>query len=102
VANFLGSLACQVVACASAEQALDVLDSDAPVDLLLSDVVLGAGMGGTELAEVARAQLPGLPVLLMSGYSSGLLDGAHEWELLPKPYTRDALQQAMLRALAGN
>ena len=99
VQAFLAAMGCEVLACASAEDALVVLDSDTPVNLLLSDVVLGAGMRGTELAEVARVQLPGLPVLLMSGYSSDLLDGQHEWELLPKPYTRAALEQAMLRAL---
>jgi CheY-like chemotaxis protein len=101
VQAFLAAMACEAIACASAEEALAVLDSDAAVDLLLSDIVLGAGMRGTELAEVARAQLPGLPVLLMSGYSSELLEGPHEWELLPKPYTRGALEHAMLRALGG-
>ncbi|HSV44877.1 MAG TPA: ATP-binding protein, partial [Ramlibacter sp.] len=102
VQAFLAAMACEVHACASAEEALALLDSETPVDLLVSDVVLGPGMRGTELAEVARAQLPGLPVLLMSGYSSDLLDGPHEWELLPKPYSRDALEQAMLRALADS
>ena len=101
VQAFLAAMACEVIDCASAEDALDVLDSDTPVHLLLSDIVLGAGMRGTELAEVARAQLPGLPVLLMSGYSSDLLEGPHEWELLPKPYTRAELERAMLRVLGA-
>lgn len=95
----LAALACATHACASAEEALAVLDSEEPIDLLLSDVMLGPGMRGTELAEVARAQLPGLPVLLMSGYTSGLLDEAAGWELLPKPFGNAELGQAMLRAL---
>ncbi|MGR4870459.1 PAS domain S-box protein [Variovorax sp. LARHSF232] len=101
VQAFLAAMACEVIDCASADDALAVLDSDTPVHLLLSDIVLGAGMRGTELAEVARAQLPGLPVLLMSGYSSDLLEGPHEWELLSKPYTRADLERAMLRVLGA-
>jgi len=96
----LASLACVTHACASAEEALTVLDSEEAVDLLLSDVMLGPGMRGTDLAEVARAQLPGLPVLLVSGYTSGVQDEAAGWELLPKPFGSAELGQAMLRALA--
>ncbi|SFM62810.1 ATP-binding protein [Variovorax sp. OV329] len=101
VEGFLVSLNCELHGCATAEEALAVLDSDEAVDLLLSDVVLGPGMRGTELAEVARAQLPGLPVLLMSGYTSGLVDEASAWELLSKPFTSGELEQALLRALAA-
>jgi len=102
VQTFLHAMACETRACATAEEALTVLDSEEePVDLLLSDVVLGPGMRGTELAEVARAQLPGLPVLLMSGYSAGLVDEAGEWELLAKPFTRAALEQAIARAFSA-
>ena len=41
----------------------------ADFDLLLSDIALGAGMRGTELAERSPAPGPGLAVLLTSGYS---------------------------------
>jgi CheY-like chemotaxis protein len=58
-------------------------------------------MRGTELAERARARLPQLPVLLMSGYASALLDAPPGWHLLRKPYTRAELGRAMARALAG-
>jgi two-component SAPR family response regulator len=46
--------------------------------------------------------MPGLAVLLMSGYSSELLDAeeASAWELLRKPFTREALTRAVARVLA--
>ena len=50
---------------------------------------------------LARAALPGLPVLLMSGYASALLDAPPGWDLLRKPYTRAELGRAMARALAA-
>jgi CheY-like chemotaxis protein len=103
--NFLLALKCEVTAHAAAEPALQALGGAQPVDLLLSDVVLGAGMRGTELARRARALRAGLAVLLMSGYSSEAMAGDTAadlpWELLRKPYSREELADAIARALAA-
>ncbi|MGN8081408.1 PAS domain S-box protein [Variovorax sp. 22077] len=107
VENFLHTLGCEIVIAApTAEQALAALDAGAgDFDLLLSDIALGAGMRGTRLAAEVQQRLPGVAVLLMSGFSSELLDADREvpqsWELLRKPYTRSELAQAMARVLAG-
>jgi CheY-like chemotaxis protein len=105
VRHFLDDLRCQVTTAASGEQALLVLGPDAKFDLLLSDIALGAGMRGTQLAQMAQARLPGLAVLLMSGYSAELLDADRDapltWELLRKPYTRSELATAMARLMAA-
>jgi PAS domain S-box-containing protein len=99
--TFLVALGCQVSEAANGEAALPLLQPDAPFDLLLSDIALGAGMRGTQLAAQAQQRLPQLAVLLMSGYSSELLDADRdappEWELLRKPYTRDELARAIAR-----
>ncbi|WP_298233325.1 PAS domain S-box protein [uncultured Azohydromonas sp.] len=100
--GFLCSLGCEVTSCAGGEQALG-LDPAQGFELLLSDVVLGAGMRGPELARQAAARWPGLAVLLMSGYSSqpvALRDaGRHAWRLLQKPCSREQLARAMAEAL---
>jgi CheY-like chemotaxis protein len=102
---FLKALRCEVSAAASGEQALAMLDQQADFDLLLSDIALGAGMRGTALAARVRERLPGIAVLLVSGFSEELLaadrDAPADWELLPKPYTREALGEALVRALAA-
>ncbi len=103
---FLVTLGCEVSATATAEQALTALDAGAgPFDLLLSDIALGAGMRGTRLATEVQRRFPQLSVLLMSGFSSELLDADREvptsWELLRKPCTRSELAQAMAKVLAG-
>nr|WP_316642901.1 PAS domain S-box protein [uncultured Roseateles sp.] len=104
VRQFLDTLQCQTTVCTSAEQALLLLTPDARFDLLLTDVALGAGMRGTELALQAQARFPALAVLLMSGFSAELLDADRDsppsWELLPKPYTREQLAQAIARLTA--
>ncbi|MGJ7491366.1 PAS domain S-box protein [Variovorax sp. ZT4R33] len=95
--QFLRTLDCTVVPCADAESALAVLEADAAFDLLLTDIALGPGLQGTELAQRVEQQWPQLPVLLMSGFSQELVGAAPGRELLRKPYTRDALERAMVR-----
>jgi len=103
--SFLLALKCEVTAHSSAEAALAALERAEPVDLLLSDVILGAGMRGTELARRATALRPALAVLLMSGYSSEAMVGDSSiglpWELLRKPYSREELSEAMVRAITA-
>lgn len=104
VRGFLDTLHCNVTAAASGEQALLAIGPEADFDLLLSDIALGAGMRGTQLAALAQQRLPKMAVLLMSGYSSDLLsadrDVPSNWELLRKPYTRAELAGAIAKLLA--
>jgi PAS domain S-box-containing protein len=69
-------------------------DSDAPFDLVLTDLIM-PGMSGRELVRRVRAREPNAKVLYMSGYTAGLLgdqsyldDGE---DLLEKPFTRAML-----------
>jgi CheY-like chemotaxis protein len=80
------------------------LAANPDVDLLFSDVVLGSGMDGIELAHAARRLRPEIAVLLASGYQGpgdrrreG--DAAIAFELLRKPYRREQLINAIRRVL---
>ncbi|NNM77259.1 PAS domain S-box protein [Sphingomonas sp. ID1715] len=102
VSNFaqqlLEDLGFNVRAALSAEEAMPLLDRG-PLDLVFSDVVM-PGMSGIEFARRLRAQRPGLPVLLATGYSEDVLKGhARDFELVRKPYSRDALVEALARTL---
>jgi len=105
VRTFLEAMACRVTEAANAEQALLALGPGAAFDLLLTDIALGAGMRGTELAAEAQRRFPALAVLLMSGFSSELLDADRDsppgWELLRKPYGRDELSSAIARVVTS-
>ena len=94
---FLRSLGYTVRAAGSAEAALEQLGAEADIALLFSDVVLGAGMNGFELAEHARRLRPDLPVLLTSGYEHAVGDSDHarQFTLLRKPYRREELSAAV-------
>jgi PAS domain S-box-containing protein len=101
---FLDALGCEVSTAASAEQALTLLDPGAGFDLLLTDIALGPGMRGTQLAAEAQKRFPQMAILLMSGFSAELLeadrDSPQSWELLRKPYTRAELARAIAKLTA--
>ena len=103
--RFLDGFGCVVSETTSAEQALPVLERGERFDLLLTDIALGAGMRGTELAARVQAAFPDTAIVLMSGFSAELLDADREspptWELLRKPCTREELAQAIVRVVGA-
>jgi PAS domain S-box-containing protein len=102
---FLHSLGYRTYAVSDAEQALDLIARHDEVALLFSDVILGSGMDGVELAHAVRKLRPDLPTLLTSGYEHPALAGgnplAQTLALLPKPYRREELAAAVRRAIDG-
>jgi PAS domain S-box-containing protein len=101
--EFLEALGAHVTACVNGEEALATIDAGTEFDLLLSDIALGPGMRGTELARKAQERRPRLAVLLVSGFSAELIDvdrvAPPDWALLPKPYSRNDLSAAIATAL---
>ena len=55
--RFLDTLGCRTTPAGSAEQALQLLQSAGPYEVLLSDIALGAGMRGTQLAALAQRSM---------------------------------------------
>ena len=84
--------------------ALKVLDSDARIDLLVTDVGLPGGMNGRQVADMGRHLRPGLKVLFITGYAenaaigNGHLDPG--MEVLTKPFAMDDLA-ARIRELVA-
>jgi PAS domain S-box-containing protein len=101
--RMLTSLGYQVTTAEDGETALDILRQvHVKIDLLLTDVVL-TGMNGGDLAERARALVPGLKVLFASGYTGdvaayqALVDASSN--LIQKPFTMSALGERVRQAL---
>jgi DNA-binding NtrC family response regulator len=99
VLRYLATLQCDVTETRSAEDALRYLNPQAGIQLLLSDIALGSGLRGTDLAAIAAERVPGLPILLMSGFTQADHDTAARWNVLRKPFRRESLAQAMAEAL---
>ena len=92
-----------VLAADSGEAALALLQGAAAVGFLVSDASM-PGMDGLALVCAARAVRPGLPAILMSGYSEGVVRGVREAEqviFLAKPCTMQALVAAVEALASG-
>jgi signal transduction histidine kinase len=96
VGTCLGELGCRVLWAANGAEALAVLDSDAPVDLLVIDFAM-PGMTGVAVARAARERRPGLPALLITGYAdvAALANQADGLPILNKPFKRADLVAAL-------
>ncbi len=100
--DLLEGLGYRVVEAHGGVQALDVLRTGQPIDLMFTDVVM-PGMSGRHLADHAIVLRPGLKVLFTSGYTEnaivhhGRLDPGVQ--LLSKPYRREDLARRIREML---
>jgi PAS domain S-box-containing protein len=102
LAESLAGLGHRVFSAASGEEALDRLTEWRP-DLALIDYAMPA-MHGAEVARAARALLPGLPIVFVTGYAeSEQLDAAlgGDAPVLRKPFSLDQLAAAVEQGLTG-
>lgn len=105
VVAMLRDLGYRVLTADSAETALAVLDQEAHIDMLFTDVIMPGTVSATELAECARRTHPGIRVLFTSGYTenavihNGRLDEGVN--LLSKPYGRAELASAVRAVLVA-
>jgi signal transduction histidine kinase/CheY-like chemotaxis protein len=97
--EMLEDLGHKVIGANSGRHALDILKSEQPLDLMMTDHVM-PGMTGIELAAASREVRPSLPILLATGYAE-LPEGAQlDLPRLAKPYHQDQLR-ARLDQLLG-
>jgi len=83
---------------------LEIVRSDQPIDLLLTDIRLPKGLNGREVAEAARTVRPGLKILFMTGYAGSALDGgplAAGMEIVTKPFDLGRLADRVNRLIEG-
>ncbi|MDA0172670.1 response regulator [Solirubrobacter taibaiensis] len=87
----------RVLTAASGEAALDMAAAErGPIDLLVSDVVLG-GITGPELAAKLKTRRPALKTLMMSGYADAETGPADDF--LRKPFSPFDLARRVRRIL---
>jgi signal transduction histidine kinase/DNA-binding response OmpR family regulator len=89
--EMLEDLGHRVIGASSGFHALDIIKSERPIDLMVTDHVM-PGMTGIELAAASRAVRPALPILLATGYAD-LPEGAQlDLPRLAKPYHQEQLR----------
>jgi DNA-binding NtrC family response regulator len=101
IGGFLRKIGHNVIACQSAEEAIDVMGREA-VDLVISDMRM-PGISGLELLQKAKSKLPDIMFIMMTAY--GTVDGAVEsikqgaFNYLTKPIDLDQLEININKAL---
>jgi len=99
--EMLEDLGHQVIGASSGLHALDIIRSEQPIDLMMTDHVM-PGMTGIELAAASREVRPSLPILLATGYAE-LPEGAQlDLPRLAKPYHQDQLRDRLDQLLGAD
>jgi signal transduction histidine kinase len=99
----LAELGYRVLEASDAHSALAILEREAGIDLLFTDVGLPNGVNGRQLAHQARRRRPALKVLFTTGYARNAI--IHQGrlgagvELLAKPFTQKHLANRVRRLL---
>lgn len=97
-AEMLEDLGHKVIPANCGRDALDILRSNQPIDLMMTDHMM-PGMTGVELALQSREVRPMLPILLATGYAD-LPEGAPlDLPRLAKPYHQDQLRDRLEQLL---
>lgn len=104
VMDVLNELGYAALEAAEPQAAIQLLESDRRIDLMVSDVGL-PGINGRQLAEIARQRRPDLRVLFVTGYArdavvrSGFL--GRRMDMMSKPFSLEALAVKIRHMMVG-
>lgn len=95
VAEVLADLGYAALEAPDGASGLKILQSEARIDLLVSDVGLPGGMNGRQMADAGRTHRPDLKVLFITGYAeNAVMNHGHlepGMHVMTKPFAMDAL-----------
>ena len=94
----------EVVEAADAVEAIELFRGGLEVAALMTDVDLGAGPSGAELADALHQLRPDLRVIFITGRLASLSGRAFDVReaVLPKPFASDALSRVVKRMTASD
>jgi CheY-like chemotaxis protein len=100
-ASMLRELSYVVMEVGSGGAALDILDREAGIDLVVLDFAM-PGMNGMEVARQVRSKFPALPVLFVTGYAdNAMLEEIGGARIVKKPFVGDELAEKVQGGLAN-
>jgi CheY-like chemotaxis protein len=97
-ADMLADLGHRVIEAQSGIHAMEILETDAPFDVVVTDYAM-PGMNGFELAQQIRMRNPRLPIILATGYAELPADRSIQFARLSKPYSAKDLAVALEQAV---
>jgi CheY-like chemotaxis protein len=100
IADYLRDVGYSVIESANAQDAIEVVASRVPVDLVFTDINMPGEMDGQSLANWLLAHRPELPVILTSGASNPPGGSTNRRRFIAKPYLAGSVEQH-IRELLG-
>lgn len=104
VREVLEELGYEAIEIADPADALPVLASDQPIDLMISDVGM-PGINGRDLADTARRHRPDLPILFITGYDRDATSLTSflgpRMSLITKPFSLDGLASSISKLIGS-
>jgi PAS domain S-box-containing protein len=96
VRDVLEDLGCFAIEAGDSLSGLKLLQSEVPIDLLITDVGLPGGMNGRQLADAARQSRLHLPILFITGYAEISVLSNDQLEpgmtVMTKPFSIDVMK----------
>jgi CheY-like chemotaxis protein len=89
-----------VTIAANFQPALEVLEGESPLDLMLADIAMPSGINGIALSRMARLRRPKLKVLYITGYNIPGMEREALGPILKKPIDDATLVSEIEQALA--
>jgi CheY-like chemotaxis protein len=83
------------------QPALEALESDTPIDLLVTDIVMPSRVNGVALSRMARMRRRGIKVLYITGYDIPGVEREALGPVLKKPVSGEDLIAEVERLLAA-
>lgn len=102
IVEALTDMGCEVVEAADGPSGLQIIESQRPIDVLVTDVGLPL-LNGKQLADAARAVHPELPIIIITGYAGIALVNVNlpkGVEILRKPFSLEELTSRIATLLS--
>lgn len=96
----LAELGHDAICCDHPHKAVDILERNSDIDLILSDVLM-PDMTGPEMIAALPSKYRSIPVIFVTGFAGDITDNSmfEGHQLLRKPYTLAALKKALSEAV---
>ncbi len=91
----LADLGFSVSSAASGDEAAEMIAAGKTFDLLVTDIRMPGAIDGWELARRAKAALPDLAIIYVTGFSGETHDPLEGMPVLRKPYRFEQLRDAI-------
>jgi PAS domain S-box-containing protein len=104
-AVYLQEMGYTVFQASDGDGALEVLERQRNIDLMVTDIIMPGGMNGAELAQKARELLPHIRVIYSSGFAADVLEERSmtlvHGPLLNKPYQQEEFEAIVRSTMVG-